>query len=614
MDLWMDVDAALSEVPVNLMPLVDDTDFKTIEAAVAYNAAGMDLRWNFVTTGGSFTSTAVTPTTGGTYDWTHQGDGIYTIEIPASAGASINNDTEGFGWFSGVVTGVLPFRGPVIGFRAAALNDALIDGGDNLDVNVTQFGGTNATSSGGRPEVNTTHAAGTAWGSGAITAASIAADAITDAKVASDVTIASVTGAVGSVTGNVGGNVTGSVGSVASGGITAASFGANAITAAKLDPDVTSELQAGLATAASLTTVEGKIDILDTNVDTLLTRITSTLFAGITSLAEWLGLMAGKQTGNTTARTEMRATGAGSGTYSETTDSLEAVRDRGDAAWTTATGFSTLDAAGVRTAVGLASANLDTQLAAIDDAVDLEVAAIKAVTDKLDDTLEDDGGTYRFTVNALEQAPAGGGGGSTDWTADERTAIRAILGVPGSGTTPADPSTGILDTIRDSVATRASQTSVDDLPTNAELATALAAADDAILAAIAALNNLSQANIRTAIGLATANLDTQLDALPTAAELATALASADDAVLAAIAALNNLSSAQAQTAAAAALTAYDPPTKAELDTAVDALPTASENAAAVLAAATANPIDANVQEINDVTLVGDGSTTPWGPV
>lgn len=49
----------------------------------------------------------------------------------------------------------------------------------------------------------------------AITAAAIAADAITDAKVAADVTIASVTGAVGSVTGNVGGNVTGSVGSLA---------------------------------------------------------------------------------------------------------------------------------------------------------------------------------------------------------------------------------------------------------------------------------------------------------------------------------------------------------------------------------------------------------------
>lgn len=214
-DMWMDVDTALAEVPVNIMPLLDDTDFKTRETAVAYNAAGMDLVWNFVTSAGAFTQTAVTPTSAGTYDWTHQGDGMYTIEIPASGGASINNDTEGYGWFTGFVTGVLPWRGPIIGFRAAALNDALIDGGDNLDVNVTQFGGTNATTSGGRPEVNTTHAAGTAWGSGAITAASIAADAITDAKVAADVTIASVTGSVGSVTGNVGGNVTGSVGSLA---------------------------------------------------------------------------------------------------------------------------------------------------------------------------------------------------------------------------------------------------------------------------------------------------------------------------------------------------------------------------------------------------------------
>ena len=57
----------------------------------------------------------------------------------------------------------------------------------DIRVNVTQFGGTNGTFSGGRPEVNTTHAAGTAWGSGAITAASIAADAITAAKVAADV-------------------------------------------------------------------------------------------------------------------------------------------------------------------------------------------------------------------------------------------------------------------------------------------------------------------------------------------------------------------------------------------------------------------------------------------
>jgi hypothetical protein len=44
-------------------------------------------------------------------------------------------------------------------------------------------------------------------------------------------------------------------------------------------------------------------------------------------------------------------------------------------------GLSTLDAAGIRTAVGLATANLDTQLAAIDDAVDTEVAAVLAAVD-----------------------------------------------------------------------------------------------------------------------------------------------------------------------------------------------------------------------------------------
>jgi hypothetical protein len=129
-DIWMDVDTALSEVPVNLLPLLDDTDFKAIEAAIAYNAAGLALYWHFVTAAGAYSVTAVTPTTGGNYDWTDQGDaGIYTIEIPASGGASINNDTEGFGWFTGKATGVLPWRGPVIGFRRAALNDLMIEGG-----------------------------------------------------------------------------------------------------------------------------------------------------------------------------------------------------------------------------------------------------------------------------------------------------------------------------------------------------------------------------------------------------------------------------------------------------------------------------------------------------
>jgi hypothetical protein len=126
-DLWMDVDTALSEVPVNLMPLIDDTNFSAIKDSVAYNADGMYLIWHFTTTGGATTAVQVTPTSGGTYDWAHQSHGCYTIEIPASGGASINNDTEGFGWFTGHATDVLPWRGPVIGFRAALINNALIN-------------------------------------------------------------------------------------------------------------------------------------------------------------------------------------------------------------------------------------------------------------------------------------------------------------------------------------------------------------------------------------------------------------------------------------------------------------------------------------------------------
>ena len=78
-------------VPVNVLPLTDDGDFKTRETSVAYDASGMDLVWNFVTPAGAVTQTAVTPTSGGVYDWAHAGDGMYTIEIPASGGASTRN-------------------------------------------------------------------------------------------------------------------------------------------------------------------------------------------------------------------------------------------------------------------------------------------------------------------------------------------------------------------------------------------------------------------------------------------------------------------------------------------------------------------------------------------
>jgi hypothetical protein len=97
-------------------------------------------------------------------------------------------------------------------------------------------------------------------------------------------------------------------------------------------------------------------------------------------------------------------------------------------------GTSTLDAAGVRLAVGLASANLDTQLSSIPTAA--------VIASEVDTVLTAAHGSGSWQT---------GTGGGTDWTADERAAIRTILGVPLSGTTPVMPTEGVLDAIRDQV-------------------------------------------------------------------------------------------------------------------------------------------------------------------
>lgn len=123
--------------------------------------------------------------------------------------------------------------------------------------------------------------------------------------------------------------------------------------------------------------------IIGDNINaTISSRAAASTFTGITSLAEWLGLIAGKQVGNTTARTELRATGAGSGTYDETADSQEAIRDRGDNAWTTATGFSTHSAADVWAAATRTLTALGFDLAAGDfaaGAIDANALATDAV-------------------------------------------------------------------------------------------------------------------------------------------------------------------------------------------------------------------------------------------
>lgn len=115
------------------------------------------------------------------------------------------------------------------------------------------------------------------FAAGAINAAALAADAITDAKVAADVTIASVTG---------------SVGSIAASGIAAASFAAGAIDANAVATDAfgslevsaaaITEIQTGLATAASISALN---DISPAEVNT---EVTNALGLYDPTTAGWL--------------------------------------------------------------------------------------------------------------------------------------------------------------------------------------------------------------------------------------------------------------------------------------------------------------------------------------
>lgn len=325
-DMYFDVDAAITECPVNLLALIDDTDFKTRETAIAYNAAGMDLVWNFVTSAGAFTQTAVTPTTSGTYDWTHQGDGMYTIEIPASGGASINNDTEGYGWFTGLVTGVLPWRGPVIGFRSAALNDSLCDTNTTGLLAPTVAARTLDVSAGGE--------AGVDW---ANVGSPTTAVNLSGTNIDADQVVASVSGAVASVTAGV-------------------TLAANAITAAATAADFTTEIQSGLATAAALATAQTDLDNIDAKTTNLPTDPAdqSLIIAATNAIVALLGTPAGVSVSADIAAVKAE-------TASILTDTAE------------------IGAAGA----GLTALATQASVNTIDDFLDTEIAAIKAKTDNL---------------------------------------------------------------------------------------------------------------------------------------------------------------------------------------------------------------------------------------
>lgn len=83
----------------------------------------------------------------------------------------------------------------------------------------------------------------------------------------------------------------------------------------------------GASIASDINTVGLAVDGIQTDVDTLLGRIGSSLFTGITSLAHWLrALSRSDGSVNATAITEINS---GSGGYNNTTDALQAIADNG---------------------------------------------------------------------------------------------------------------------------------------------------------------------------------------------------------------------------------------------------------------------------------------------
>jgi hypothetical protein len=266
------------------------------------------------------------------------------------------------------------------------------------------------TTAGRTLDVSATGEAGIDWANigSPTTAVNLSATNIDVDQVVASVSgaVGSVTGAVGSVTGNVGGNVTGSVGSVATGGISASSFAANAIDAAALAASAVGEIADGVwdeaisghlgagSTGAALNAAGSAGDpwttplpgaygsgtagfIIGTNIDALISSrlasasYTAPLDAAGTATAVW---------------------NAATATYGSAGSYGLLIETNVDAQISTR---STLDAAGVRSAVGLASANLDTQFDAIPTATENADALLNRDMSAVSDT------NSRSPLNAL---------------------------------------------------------------------------------------------------------------------------------------------------------------------------------------------------------------------
>lgn len=360
------------------------------------------------------------------------------------------------------------------------------------DVNLVNIAGSAVSASTAQLGVNVVNAAGTAWGSGAITAASIATDAITAAKIAADAIAASeiaadaigaaeianaaidaatfasaaidataiATDAIGAAelaadaigASEVAADAIGAS-ELATGAITTAEFAAGAIDAAAIATDAIGSAEIAANAIAAAEVADGAIDnatflctggsfyilgVTDcgtaqsADADELVMR-SGAAFADNEAIGQTL-LISGGSAGVGQAITAADNTGSSDtlniGAWPATTPTGTITYYLfGTAA---STGGGGLDAAGVRAAVGLASANLDTQLTTIDDFLDTEVAAIKTKTDFLPSaTAGATGGLFIAGTNAATTITTGL---TTTFTGNLTGSVGSVTGAVGSVT------------------------------------------------------------------------------------------------------------------------------------------------------------------------------------
>ena len=228
-----------------------------------------------------------------------------------------------------------------------------VDASGNANANLVNIAGSAVSTSSAQIGVNVVNAGGTAWASGsltsgvfatgAITAAAIAADAIGASELAADA-VTEIAGAVWDIDATA----------HQTGGTFGQAIGDPGADTTTIYQSVVTDA-AGTNIAADIVAVKAETASIQSDTNDIQTRLPAALVSGRIDAS--VGAMAA--------------------------DTLTATALAASAVTEIQSGLSTLDAAGVRTAVGLASANLDTQLTAIDDYLDTEIAAIKAKTDNL---------------------------------------------------------------------------------------------------------------------------------------------------------------------------------------------------------------------------------------